>query len=185
MRFLERRQLLEQRRVGNRHTQDAPAEVFDPGLTTPRLADRVGPGRLQLPQSLNSCQAPHGEQVAKDVRQRLRTPGIRARTRSRKPARGSSPVQRSPGTLSLAVIGPATQDERPFIITTRLAFGNRQRPVIRPLESPNHTVRGYFALTRRSTNSPRFEPLGDLNSVGRSLVSLFGMQSLSMSPSSS
>jgi hypothetical protein len=133
MRFLERRQLLEQRRVGNRHTQHAPTKALNPGLTTPRLADRVGPGRLQLPQSLDSCQAPRGEQIGQDVRQGLRSPGIRARTRSGKPARGPSPVQRPPGTPSLAVIGPATQDERPFIITTRLGFGNRQRPVIRPV----------------------------------------------------
>jgi hypothetical protein len=160
MRFLERRQLLEQRRVGNRHTQDAPAEAFDPGLTTPRLADRVGPGRLQLPQSLNSRQAPRGEQVAKDVRKRLRTPGIRARTRSGKAARGSSPVQRPPGTLSLAVIGPATQDERPFIITTRLAFGNRQRPVIRPVESPNHNRPRLFRLDPTQHEQPEVRALG-------------------------
>ena len=107
--FLERRQLGEQRRVGDRDAQDAPAEAFDPGLTPPGLADGVGPGRLQLAHGPDPRQAPRGEQVAQDVRDRLRPPGPPPRGRA--PRRGSS--RRA---VTVAVVGLAIQSRTSFII---------------------------------------------------------------------
>jgi hypothetical protein len=123
IRFLEGCQFCEQGRVGNRHTQDASTETINPGMATPRLTDRVGPGGLQGPGRLHPRQTSRGEQIPQDIRKRLRSPGSVPRVSPLR--RGPTPTVRPRlRPLRIATVEPSAQVMRPFILTTRSPGSN-------------------------------------------------------------